>query len=168
MNAVRIIGIGSPLGADRAGWQVAEALRVDRRIADAVEVVLADRPGVGLLHLFEAVGQVILVDALLDVRAAASSTPRWLLRDELETLATSCSSHALGVSEALVLAETLAVLPPQLAILGIPVAGHSEASAVDPQMIAHAVGMIHARLQAMSPVSPAMATGTPAESLHGR
>lgn len=168
MNVVRIIGIGSPLGADRAGWEVAAALRTERRMPDTVEVVLADRPGVGLLRLFDDVDSVILVDALLDAQAAALPAPRWLQREELDTLATSCSSHALGVSEALVLAETLAVLPPQLAILGIPVAGQGEACAVQPQTIGQAVAMVHARLQVMSPVSPATAAGTPAASVHGR
>jgi len=129
---VRIIGLGSPFGADRIGWQVAEVLRarlvhdplaVGRSdIAAGIEIELADRPGVGLLSLMEGAPEVILVDAILDEGAGRGGTRvRWVGRDELAGLAASHSSHALGVAEALALGEALGQLPGLLSILGIGV-----------------------------------------------
>lgn len=132
---VRVIGIGSPFGADRIGWQVADAL--ERRLEEHgglehrdidVHVGVADRPGVELLRLMQGAQRVILVDAVLDcdeTRTGRDGTigrpPRWLQRDELQVLSLGRSSHDLGVSEALALGEALGQLPEQLSILGIHV-----------------------------------------------
>jgi len=134
---IRVIGIGSPFGADRIGWEVAEALRerlapdpigVERGNAAGVQIELADRPGVELLHLMDQAREVILVDAIL-VPGARRARVRWVERAELEACSSSHSSHGLGVAEALALGEVLARLPPRLAVLGIEVDPDADAPA---------------------------------------
>ncbi|MEJ2434500.1 MAG: hydrogenase maturation protease [Pseudolabrys sp.] len=158
---MRVIGIGSPFGADCIGWQVAEALqdRLDERAGpdpDAldVQVVIADRPGVDLLRLMQGVRWAVLVDAVVardeaptgDVGTIARS-PRWLRRDELQALSLGHSSHAVGVSEALALGEVLGQLPERLSILGIGVEPDADAP-VYAGAVEEAVAMILAALSA--------------------
>ena len=58
-----VIGIGSPLGADQAGWRVVEQLQQLQQhhsIRDLDSLQL-DRPGVALLQQMRGYQQVILV-----------------------------------------------------------------------------------------------------------
>ena len=68
MTQVRIIGIGSPFGDDRIGWDAIKALEtsgiLDRFPAGAVAARCCDRPGGGLLMLFEGVELAIVIDAM--------------------------------------------------------------------------------------------------------
>ncbi|MBA1444721.1 MAG: hypothetical protein M3H12_18085 [Chromatiales bacterium] len=60
---IRVIGIGSPLGADQLGWLALEALE-EAAIPD-LELIRLDRPGSGLLRYFEDVERVLLIDAVV-------------------------------------------------------------------------------------------------------
>ena len=59
---IRIIGIGSPFGDDRAGLEV--AVRMAAAPPDGVEVIVADRPGTDLVGMLRGAEAVIVVDAV--------------------------------------------------------------------------------------------------------
>jgi hydrogenase maturation protease len=113
----RIIGIGSPFGADQAGWRAIELLD-EADLADC-ELIRLDRPGSGLLNYFEGAEDVVLIDAVLADEAPGSAVR--LQRDNLSAAACRTSSHGFGVAEALQLAARLEVLPPRLLLIGIQV-----------------------------------------------
>lgn len=120
MSGIRVLGVGSPSGDDRAGWLVIDALHACG-ISEASGVTLAklDRPGVMLLGCFEGASRVVLIDAM-----QAGGTPGEIRR--LDTAnwgdyAGGLSSHGVGVLDALRLAAALDALPPQLDLYGIEI-----------------------------------------------
>ena len=123
---IRVIGIGSPFGADQLGWLALEALE-EAAIPD-LELIRLDRPGSGLLRYFEGVERVLLIDAV----AAASEPGEVKLLNPADLSQSSCltSSHGFGVAEALALAETLETLPAELWVVGIG-AGNDHSSVPD-------------------------------------
>ena len=64
---IRIIGIGSPFGDDAAGLEAARQLAADPP-PDA-EVVVADRPGAGLIDLFDGADALIIVTEWKEFRS---------------------------------------------------------------------------------------------------
>lgn len=119
MSCIRILGLGSPFGDDRAGWAVAQILE-KRRWRSRVEIECLDRPGAGLLERFAESEVVIVIDA---VRSGAP--PGSLLRIETAAIAAGaaeCSSHAFGLADAVALGHALDALPARLAVFGIEAA----------------------------------------------
>ena len=122
MTRGRVIGVGSPFGADRAGWDAVEALRscgFAGRFPE-MELEIADRPGSRLVERFSGVPLVILFDALI------GGEPGRLRVVDPGALAGSeagYSSHGFGVAEAVALAGALGEMPEQLVIIGIEVGG---------------------------------------------
>jgi hydrogenase maturation protease len=112
----RIIGIGSPFGADQLGWQAIDYL--ERCRLQDCELIKLDRPGSGLLNFLQGVEQVVLIDALLSSGRAGD-----IEVVELSQLAgcdgrlTSC--HGFGVAEALGLASQLGAMPERLSLIAI-------------------------------------------------
>jgi len=117
MRRLLLAGIGWHHPGDRAGWQALMRLEewppadsgwegVHRRIL---------HPGLDLLPALREVDAALLLDAL-----PPGATASRLLRDQdLLTAPVTCSAHALGVSEALALAQSLGLLPPRLLLLGL-------------------------------------------------
>lgn len=116
---IRVIGLGSPFGDDRVGWDLVEALR--GRIPAGVDLLALDRPGAALVNWMEGVEWLTLVDA-------------WLAPGELgrfravepATLASAdapWNSHALDLHGAIALARILGLEPARLDIYGIAI-GH--------------------------------------------
>ena len=121
-----IIGIGSPFGSDRAGWDVVDGLADEawvkaRLQAGTLDLLTLDRPGMGLLEHLRGYKQVILVDAVIAPQHAPG-TILTLQHEALAMLETPASTHGFGVAEALAMAETLGVLPEKLEIWGVVVA----------------------------------------------
>jgi hydrogenase maturation protease len=117
---IRIVGIGSPFGDDGAG--LAAARRLAACPPPACDIVIADRPGLGLIDLFAGAEAVILIDAV------RSGSPSGTLHDlSLRRLArrvpTPASSHAFGVVAALQIAEQLGRGPIQGRVLGVEISG---------------------------------------------
>lgn len=113
---VRVIALGSRTACDdEAGLLAAEQLET------RAEVVLAGRPGPGLIDLLEAGRPTVLVDVV----AAAGLAPGALLEVPLQDLTDATltgrpvSSHGLGPSEALRLARTLGRALPRGTFVGI-------------------------------------------------
>ena len=115
---IRIIGIGSPLGEDAVGLEAARQLALDPPAG--TEVVAADRPGAGLIDLFDGAEAVILIDAVCS--GSPCGTVHDLdLRDLADAPLRPVSSHDLGVAEAVRLAAALGRLPARSRLLGIEV-----------------------------------------------
>jgi hydrogenase maturation protease len=88
MNPVRILGMGSPFGADRIGWQAIDALGstgITRGQPPGwVSLVCLDRPGARLLEALAGAEAVILIDAMRS--GAPPGTLRRLQLDQLDAL----------------------------------------------------------------------------------
>jgi hydrogenase maturation protease len=115
---IRIIGIGSPFGDDAAGLEVARMLA--QKPPPNCEVLVADRPGTGLLDLMDGASAVFLVDAVRS--GARPGTLHRLSFDELaRCTAHFVSSHELGVAASVQLARKLGCAPAQVSVLGIEI-----------------------------------------------
>jgi hydrogenase maturation protease len=123
LSPVRILGIGSPFGADRIGWEVAGALARERWLAalppGLVSVACADRPGIRLLELLEHPGLVILIDALQG--GAAPGTVRCFDGRDLPPTAGFATTHDFGIKAALDLAGALGGIAPEIRVFGIEI-----------------------------------------------
>ena len=111
----RIIGIGSPFGADQLGWRAIDLLKAED--LPGCELIKLDRPGSDLIRHFDAAEAIVLIDAI-----QADRVPGNMRRlDQTDLLAHSCltSSHGIGVAEALELARQLDLLPEHLQLIGI-------------------------------------------------
>lgn len=112
---IRVIGIGSPFGDDRAAWRVIELLH--GRIPGEVQLLALDRPGVTLINWLPGVRRLVLIDALL---ASPAGRILCLNPDQLDAV-WPVSSHALRLAESLRLAETLGCLPRQVELHGVTI-----------------------------------------------
>ena len=115
-----VIGVGSPLGEDRFGWQVVHHLRQQPGLGDEnnIDLLTEDRPGVLLLERMQGYRQVILVDGLLSEEGKTGSIHH-LGRDQLIALSRGAlSTHAAGVAEAVALGDVLDMLPEQVMLVG--------------------------------------------------
>jgi hydrogenase maturation protease len=124
LSPVRIVGVGSPFGADRVGWAVAGALARDPWLPGLapgqVSVSCADRPGLRLLELLEAPGLVVLIDAM----RAGGRAGAYACFDGLRLPADAgfTSTHDFGIKAALDLAGALGGIAPDIRVYGIEIA----------------------------------------------
>jgi len=120
MAALRIIGIGNLFrGDDAVGLLAARRLR--ERLDSSVEVLEAEGDGLALLDLMEGPDQVMLIDAVKSgghpgttIRLDLSKESRW-------GRLVPCSTHAIGIAEAVDLARALGRLPKQIILYGIEI-----------------------------------------------
>ncbi len=120
MSPVRILGIGSPLGDDQAGWLVVDALlAAGVHASGGIAIEKLDRPGANLIPLLGDAAWVILIDAI------QSNSPvgciRHLGADDWPAYGRGLSSHGFGVLDSLSLARELGSLPPRLDLYGIEI-----------------------------------------------
>jgi hydrogenase maturation protease len=129
--STRVIGVGSPFGDDRAGWEVVAALEATLRSATApplrVDIRACDRPGAALVHLLAGVEHAVIIDVALSAGSPAGSV-RWIGEREIEARR-AASSHGFGLAEALALARALGDAPSQVSVLAIS-ATHLEGDAL--------------------------------------
>jgi hydrogenase maturation protease len=118
-GVISIIGIGSPFGDDSAGLEAAR--RLSAAPPAGATVVVADRPGAGLLDLLEGADAAILIDAIRSGARPGSLRDVDLRRAEA-IVSSVVSSHELGVAEALALARALGRFPSRGRFLGIEAA----------------------------------------------
>ena len=121
MTVIRILGVGSPHGDDRAGWEVIEALRASGLLAqpaaDAITAECVDRPGSRLIPRLAGADVVVVVDAMRG--GSPPGTVRKLALEETESAPETFSCHGFGPGAALALARALGALPSRLAVFGI-------------------------------------------------
>jgi hydrogenase maturation protease len=125
--STRVIGVGSPFGDDRAGWEVVAALRSAAPLPLRVDIRACDRPGAALVQWLAGVEHAVIIDAAL----SAGSPPgrvRWLAEREIEARR-AVSSHGFGLAEALALARALGDAPSRVSVLAISVT-HLEGEAL--------------------------------------
>ena len=120
-----IIGLGNPLrGDDGVGVRVIEAL-AGQTLPNNVEVVDGGAQGLGLINLMTGQQQAILIDA-----ADIGRSPGHFIRFTLDEVHLSgddqhLSAHTAGLGDALLLAQALKMLPPEVIIFGVQ-PGHLE------------------------------------------
>ncbi|VAW79463.1 Sulfhydrogenase subunit alpha, partial [hydrothermal vent metagenome] len=131
-GSVRVIGIGSPFGADRLGWEVVQQLEQDTELQkyppEKLALCTLDRPGTGLLEFLKDNERVILIDALAVGNETASRREQ-VIELKMEDLAGSnfnLSSHAIGIREALALYRAMENIPdskpsPDIVVFGLDV-----------------------------------------------
>lgn len=129
--SIRVIGVGSPFGDDRAGWEVVAALEAALRSAAIpplrVDIRACDRPGAALVQLLAGVPHAVIIDVALSAGSRAGSV-RWLDEREIEARR-AVSSHGFGLAEALALARALDDAPSRVSVLAIS-ATHFEGEAL--------------------------------------
>ena len=111
----RVLGVGSPFGADRLAWLAVDHL-AGLGLQDC-ELLKLDRPGSQLVSYFQGVEQVVIIDAV-----RLSDRPGGIAAIDLESLHQLeylTSSHGFGVAESVALAGQLGELPSRLHLLGI-------------------------------------------------
>jgi hydrogenase maturation protease len=126
---IRIIGIGSPFGDDACGLVAARQLAHDAPVG--AEVVVADRPGAGLIELMDGVDECLVIDAVHS-GAPPGTVHDVDLRDLPGSSVRGVSSHDLGVAEAVQLAMVLGRLPAHCRLLGIEVGARVSAASERP------------------------------------
>lgn len=116
-GGLRIIGVGSPFGVDRLGWDAIDALQLSCKGLDPVlELVKLETPLELLGGALQAAEAVIIIDAL---GGEGSADIVRISREQLLAEPVLLSSHGFGVSEALALAEALQELPRNLLLYGL-------------------------------------------------
>jgi hydrogenase maturation protease len=120
LGTIRVIGVGNAWrGDDAVGLQAVRRLR--DMLGPSVEVIEAEGDGLAILDLMEGIDHIILIDAVkgggrigTTVRLDLSTESRW------GTVA-PCSTHAMGIADAIDLARALGRLPKQLILYGIEI-----------------------------------------------
>lgn len=123
MKCLRVIGVGSPFGADRLGWALIERLRNDAELSrrQALDLLKADRPGSALIEMMQGADHVILVDALRGGHRPGEVL--WLSPGALDRESGLYSSHGFGLADALALGEALGALPGRIDIAAFETPG---------------------------------------------
>lgn len=117
-KAVRIVGLGSPHGDDRAGWAALAALSA-RRLPPQVQLCTCATPATELWPALAGARRVVLVDAVAD-----GDAPGRILRGGQAELAASrggWSSHGVALDTVLDLARAFGALPPELVWVGVTI-----------------------------------------------
>ena len=120
MTSIKIVGIGSPQGADQIGWQAIEYLKRDHALqdlsSDSVKFIILDRPGLALLDYLDNTDYAILIDA---VDGGTTGNIVDVEKAQLLVDPTNLSSHSAGIAEALAMGSVLNTLPKKIKIFGI-------------------------------------------------
>lgn len=136
MTRVRVIGIGSPFGDDRIGWDAVEAMAADglfaRFPAGAVEACCCDSTCGRLLALLSGIDAAILVDAMHS--GAVPGALRRLDASRLVAQRGRVSSHGFGLANTLALGRALDLLPATVIVYGIEAQGSEMGAAPDAKL----------------------------------
>ena len=149
-----IVGLGNPLrGDDGIGVRVIQTL-VAEALPEGVEVVEGGTQGLGLVSLMEGWRRVILVDA-----ANVGQPPGGFVRftpQEARLLGSDqrISIHNAGLRDALLLAETLDLLPDEIIIYGMQPANLDWDDGLSPQVETAMPELVRAILDGLDAVSP--------------
>jgi len=126
--SIRVIAMGRELrGDDAAALMLADRLR--KKPIDEVEILCSGGDVVELVNLFQGQDAVIVLDAY---EAGSGDPPVMRLDANEDSLpsAPACSSHGLGVAEAVAMAREMRLLPATLIIIAI--AGYAFATGSPP------------------------------------
>jgi hydrogenase maturation protease len=128
MTPVRVLGLGSPFGDDRAGWVAVENLMQSdgfRALPEGfASAQICDPVGNNLLDAMRGAGLAILIDAAQS--GVAAGTIRRLDVQNLEDGTEPCSSHGFGLSATLALGRALNDLPQEVVLFLVEVPADAE------------------------------------------
>lgn len=125
IRTIRVIGVGNVWrGDDVVGLLAARRLR--EKLGPSVEVIDAEGDGLALLDLMEGVDHVILIDAVKGKGRPGATVRLDLSAESCWGTVVPCSTHAMGVADAIDLVRALGRLPKQIVLYGI------EIESVDP------------------------------------
>lgn len=148
-----VIGLGSPHGDDRVGWDVIQALR-DLNVQGRSIVIETVHQPWSLLDHFQKQDIAILVDGCVTGRS-----PGTIIELNIDALKqgnpTQSSSHGSTVHDAIELAKTLGTCPKQVIIFGIEVAAWQPNSTLTPAVrkaIPRAAAQISSLLRTFNPL----------------
>lgn len=120
LGTIRVIGVGNAWrGDDAAGLLAARRLR--ERLDSSVEVLEAEGDGLALLDLMEGVDHVILIDAVTGGGQPGTTVRLDLSVERHWGTVVPCSTHAMGIADAIDLARALGRLPKQIILYGIEI-----------------------------------------------
>lgn len=123
MIELHVLGIGSPFGDDQLGWEVVKLLQLKPAlqpfIPNRLQLTYCDRPGMQLLELMRPAQTVFLIDAVKT--GAALGTLQRFENEEIETVGSALSTHALGIAEAMKIGAALNTLPQTIILYGIDI-----------------------------------------------
>lgn len=143
-GAVRIVGLGSPHGDDRAGW-AALAVLAERRLPTRIELRRCATPATDLWPALAGARRVVLVDAVAD------DEPGRILRGghaELAASRAAWSSHGVALDTMLELARTFGTLPPELMWVGVTIdPARAEGEAISASVAAALPALAQAALE---------------------
>ncbi len=133
MSKTNIIGIGSPFGMDRIGWDVIDYLQqqAEQLIRDC-RLVKLDRPGTELITLFDKEAKNIIIDAIQSDHETGEVL--CLEINDIPKANSKFSSHSIGLADTLQLADILNQLPEQMKVIG-KIIGSSSDSEPDPEQV---------------------------------
>ena len=161
-----MVGIGSPHGDDRVGWEMAR--RVAGLWGDTLDVRCARTPA-ELLDWLEGIENLEICDAVAS-GAAVGSVYCWQWPAPEIERAPFSGSHDLSLPAVLTLAETLGRLPAQVRIYGIgvrPGQPPNSLSAEAAAAVALAVERIRAALLPVRANLPSIESQSPAQGSRG-
>jgi|TARA_B100000745_G_scaffold253003_1_gene175284 hydrogenase maturation protease len=126
VSEILILGIGSPHGADRLGWDCIDELRnLAQRWPGRIALEKCDTPANIPNHISDC-AFAILVDAIQG--DFPYGTVLRLNEEELPEVVSRMSSHGVGVCDGIRLAATLSMKPDNLVLFGIDINEKTEDS----------------------------------------
>lgn len=121
MSPIIVIGVGSPFGIDRLGWDIVRLLQQHGLLKPLVPATLtlaaADRPGTRLVAMMKGAELAIIIDVVQS--GLEPGTVVRLNQDDIYNAPHQVSVHGFGVADVIMLAEKTGDLPPRLNIFGL-------------------------------------------------
>lgn len=127
MPRIVVVGVGSPFGDDKVGWEVVKLLRQSSKVKSllsaTIKIEVVDRPGPHLLNIIDQYDTAIIIDA------AQSDYPAGTIlrfdKQDIQHTHTYTSSHDFGVLETIALGKAIDQLPEQVVVYGLAIVGGS-------------------------------------------
>jgi len=153
MIDVIVLGIGSPFQDDQLGWAVVKRLEQSPEMQpygpEQLALICLDRPGMRLLDYFKQAKWLILVDAI-QISSAVGTLHCFDMNDAADVDCLNgkmcTSSHSVGVSEVVQMAQVLELMPDKMSIYGIEI-GEVGVSFDLSQAIQQAIIVLAARIE---------------------
>ncbi len=124
MSGTCIIGLGSPHGDDRIGWEFVHLLENEVIADDALRLLTCATLGGDLLECWKHADLAIIIDAVRGA-GAPGTVRRISLRPRhdpsVPETVRALSSHGIDLPELIDLAEALGALPRRLLLFGVEV-----------------------------------------------
>lgn len=156
MNAepggIVVIGMGNPLRRDD-GVGLSVVRQLEALVQPGVEVRI-HRGGLGLMDTWKGASAVVVIDAISS-GAPAGTVSRFdaSARPLPQHLGTTCSTHDLGLNEAVELARAMDRLPDRFIVIGVEGADFALDSGLSPAVDGAVEKAVEAVLQEIGPLA---------------